>query len=88
MSKLLARLDELEKAAQSAPEDYDDERRDTAENFKFVYAVAAAYPKLRGRIKDLEDLVTLAADYLDSVDADRYADQIREALAALGGEDE
>ena len=89
MSKLLERLDKLEKAAQSVPEDYDDERCDTAENFNFVYAVAAAYPKLRAVVEAAEKLSETCRDILPGGSAEAIGDfygdtyELADALAAL-----
>jgi len=85
MSKLFERLDELEKAAQSSTEDYDDDERcDTEKNFRFVYAVAAAYPKLRA-VAEAAAAWYVAWDSDNGFRVEREA--LRDALAALEGEE-
>jgi len=61
--KLIDRLNELHHAAITI-DSGDDERRDSHENFEFIYALADAWPKLLA-------VINAATDYSEQSDAAR-----------------
>ena len=79
----IERLKEMEKVAKRAetiaPED---ERRDTHENFQFVYALAEAWPKLLAVVEAAENFI--AVRELGGYSHHEYQELIASVVACKG----